>query len=124
MKRTINFFPLLLTLLTMLLLSSVAESISETRYSYQPAVVNPERAPDLANENQLLRPSTWRVPSHKAQFRPSDPLPWLIVAFSLTSWFVLSQLRCTFPSSYLAFANPRLGGWQESNLQFRFIHSR
>lgn len=108
----------------MLLLSSVAESISETRYSYQPAVVNPERAPDLANENQLLRPSTWRVPSHKAQFRPSDPLPWLIVAFSLTSWFVLSQLRCTFPSSYLAFANPRLGGWQESNLKFRFIHSR
>ncbi|GAL27968.1 hypothetical protein JCM19239_3425 [Vibrio variabilis] len=124
MKRPIKLVPFLLTLLTMLLLSGVAESIGETPHFYQPSVVNPERVPDLANDNQLLRLSTWRLPPQKPQARPQDPLPWLMLVLSLTSWFVFALSRRAIPRSYLAFAHPRLGGWHESNLQFRFIHSR
>ncbi len=123
MKRPIPFAPLLMTLLMILLLGGIVECIGERVSLYPSATLVPERSPDIAGDNQLLRVSTLRVPTQKAQPHHEPLLPWFAV-LSLSLWSVFCVFNCTTPRSYLAFANPRLGGWQESNLQFRFIHSR
>lgn len=123
MKRPIPFAPLLMTLLMILLLGGIVECISERVSLYPSATLTPERSPDITGDNQLLRVSTLRVPTQKAQPHHEPLLPWFAL-LSLSLWSVFRVFNYTTPRSYLAFANPRLGGWQESNLQFRFIHSR
>lgn len=46
------------------------------------------------------------------------------VLLALLPVLVALPLLVRWPSGYLNFANHRLGGWQESNLQFRFTQSR
>ncbi|SIO05078.1 hypothetical protein [Salinivibrio sp. ES.052] len=48
---------------------------------------------------------------------PHIRLAWHLIAF-------LCVLGVCLPRQYLAFSLPRLGGWREHNLQYRFIHSR
>jgi hypothetical protein len=122
-KRPILFAPLLMTLLMILLLGSIVECSGERVSLYPSVTLVPERSPDIAGDNQLLRVSTLRVPTQKVQSHHEPLLPWFVV-LPLSLWSVFCASHCTIPRSYLAFASPRLGGWQESNLQFRFIHSR
>ncbi|QCP01335.1 hypothetical protein FCN78_02310 [Salinivibrio kushneri] len=58
-------------------------------------------------------------PPHLAAILPPPHirLAWHLIAF-------LCVLGVCLPRQYLAFSLPRLGGWREHNLQYRFIHSR
>ncbi len=125
LKRLIEIFPFITTLLSILLLGGIVNAIEMDLPQYQATVISPERAPDVANDNQLLRsPPTFRIAIQKAQPPSKETLPWLLVvsAFALlisTRWGAYYT-----PRSYLFSDSRRLAGWQDSNLQYRFIHSR
>lgn len=67
-------------------------------------------APLLDDDPQPPHLATLFPPTHVS-------LAWHLIAFLCVLGVYLSR-------QYLAFSFPRLGGWREHNLQYRFIHSR
>ncbi|MCY9871306.1 hypothetical protein [Vibrio barjaei] len=124
LKRLIELFPLIATLLSILLLGGIVNAMEVDLPQYQATVISPDRTPDLANDNQLLRSSTFRVPIPKAQSASKEVMPWLLVVAAFTCLITTCWGARYTPRSYLFSDSRRLAGWQDSNLQYRFIHSR
>ncbi|MCW8347942.1 hypothetical protein MD535_18300 [Vibrio sp. ZSDZ65] len=130
MQRRLETFPFILALFTVslcttIVLFSYIADISEPRVSLHPiTTVSPERAPHIDNSTQLLRSSTLRVAQQKAQPHTKATLPWPMMMSAIALFTASYQFTHFTPRSYLFFENSRLAGWQDTNLQFRFIHSR
>ncbi|MCL9777419.1 hypothetical protein [Vibrio methylphosphonaticus] len=135
MQRRLDTFPFILALFTvslctaillfsLLLFSYIADISDSGNPPHQITTVNPERAPHIDNDTQLLRSSTLRVPQQKAQTHTKATLPWPVMISAMTLFTAGYRFTHHTPRSYLSFENNRLAGWQDTNLQFRFIHSR
>ncbi|MGF1787302.1 hypothetical protein L4D00_16015 [Photobacterium swingsii] len=124
MYKRLEKFPIFITLLTVLLFSH-AESAIELSFSQSPySITNPNQVPDASNDTLILRSANLRVSSQPDQSPTKDPHLWPLAILTIASFI---QLACSVrrtPRGYLSFYNHRIAGWHDSNLQFRFIHSR
>ncbi|PTB33690.1 hypothetical protein [Photobacterium phosphoreum] len=124
MQKPIWRLSFFVTLVTVLLFSNVASVIELGFSQHSFTVASQDRAPDASIDIIIPRNATSRISSLEAQPPVKDPLPWPIVLLTIAMLLSLfSNLKYIAPH-YLTFSNHRLAGWQDANLQFRFIHSR
>ncbi|WP_261859316.1 hypothetical protein [Photobacterium sanguinicancri] len=124
MHKLLEKFPIFITLLTVLLFSH-AESAIERSFSQSPyTITSPTQAPDASNDTLILRSANMRLSSQPEQPPAKDPLQWPLAILTIASLIQLSRSVRWIPRGYLSFDNHRIAGWHDSNLQFRFIHSR
>jgi hypothetical protein len=88
-----------MTLLMILLLGGIVECISERVSLYPSATLTPERSPDITGDNQLLRVSTLRVPTQKAEPHHEPLLPWF--ALLSLSFFLYGFIKTGMVSGLL-----------------------
>lgn len=125
MRRLFKIQPFIITLLTVLLLCNIVSGIGLDLVQHQlNTAENQEKAPSASIETLITRIATPRLHQSEAQPPSKDPTPWPITLPTSTSFIDLFRVVRKLPHSYLLFDSYRLAGWQETNLQFRFIHSR
>lgn len=111
----------LLSILTVLLLGQVWVLLAAKQGIVQQTVAETSQVRVVSEGQVTLAPKRQlqRTQSSGVQLPAFSPL--LLILLPL---LVAKPLLGRWPPGYLNFANHRLGGWQEANLQFRFTQSR
>lgn len=125
MKNLIGRMSFFVTLLTVLLISHAAGVLGlQPTQIYQDTNISQETAPDVTLASIVSRVALPRVHAPEPQAPKPDPVPWplLIISLALLSFAMLAPLY--LPRHYLTQSSHRLAGWRDTNLQFRFVHTR
>ncbi|CEO39056.1 hypothetical protein UA38_19145 [Photobacterium kishitanii] len=124
MQKTTGRLSFFITLLTVLLFCNVASVVELGFSQHSFTEASQDRAPDASIDILIQRHATSRINSLEAQPPTKDPQSWPILLLTIAMLLGLfSNLKYIAPH-YLTFSSHRLAGWQDANLQFRFIHSR
>lgn len=115
----------MMVLLLMLLLSYTAGAIGQN-YVPDPvlSVHHHDSSPTASQDQILARAAVQRHTVAVKDLPKRDPSTWPVIAATIAMIFCLFALVRTLPQNYLSFNSHRLAGWQDSNIQFRFAHSR
>ena len=124
MKLLLKRFPFI-TLLTVLLLCNAVSSIGvNLKLENTTTTVSQEQIPNASLDILIPRIATQRIQIPETQIPTKDPAQWPIAIMSIAVFIALLRCVSNTPRGYLSSCNHRLAGWQDNNLQFRFIHTR
>ncbi|PKF49831.1 hypothetical protein [Enterovibrio nigricans] len=125
MRQLIQKLPFLITLLVALLLGNTVAVVSQDLLQ-APLVLtaSQDTQPDASLDIALPRFTASRATQPEPQDSDNNPVPWPIVLLTVAMLLSLFRVLQSLPRSYLLSDNHRLAGWQDSNIQFRFIHIR
>jgi hypothetical protein len=116
LMASVMLFAVIANAVTQSHVSSVQTNQQVQALQHTPVLLSTARAsvalPASLSDDDTHPPYLTALTNH-----PSVSLAWHLIAF-------LCVLGACLPRQYLAFSLPRLGGWREHNLQYRFIHSR
>lgn len=114
-----------ITLLTVLLLCNAVSSIGvNLKLENTTTTVSQEQIPNASLDILIPRIATQRIQIPETQIPTKDPALWPIAIMSIAVFIALLRHVSNTPRGYLSSYNHRLAGWQDNNLQFRFIHTR
>ncbi|MGF1704393.1 hypothetical protein [Enterovibrio baiacu] len=125
MEKLPKKLPFIMALLTVLFCSYALGVIG---LSHAKNVINKavsqESAPDTNIDTIAPRIASPRILISASDPLDKDPLSWPVLFASFASLLALGCILYGFPRTHLAIDTDRLAGWQDANLQYRFIHSR
>ncbi|WP_035387199.1 hypothetical protein, partial [Ferrimonas senticii] len=125
MRQLIQRLPLMMTLLMVLLLGNTTTLLSQDLLQApQSVLAGHDSRPDLSLDATLSQLASPRGPQSEQKLKPKLPNSWPLVLMTIAMLLALVRLPVLLPRRYLLSPSHRLAGWQESNLQYRFIHSR
>ncbi|KXF82638.1 hypothetical protein [Enterovibrio coralii] len=125
MRQFIQRLPFLITLLMALLLGNTAAVVSQDLLQAPLTLAaSQDSQPDASLDTFLPRYTNSRAHQPEPKAPEKDVASWPILLMTIAMLLALFRAASTLPRSYLTSDNHRLAGWQDSNLQFRFIHSR
>ncbi|MDD1780151.1 hypothetical protein LRP49_02960 [Enterovibrio sp. ZSDZ35] len=125
MRQFIQRLPFLITLLMALLIgNSVAVVSQDLLLAPTTLAAHQDSQPDASLDRFLLRYTASRINEPDTEPSDNDTVPWPIVLQTVAMLLLLFRVSQSLPRSYLLTDNHRLAGWQDTNLQFRFIHTR
>ncbi len=88
------------------------------------SAVSQESAPDVKIDMLARRIASPRIYFATTTPLKNDPFSWPILLTSIASLLALGHVLFGLPRTYSFIDSDRLAGWQDANLQYRFIHSR
>ncbi len=114
-----------MVLLTVLLCSYAIGVIglSDAKITYNRAI-SQDSAPDTKIDTLAAKTTSPRVLYSVSRPLKNNGLHWPLVLVSIGALLTFNRASYGLPQSHLLFDSRRLAGWQDANLQFRFIHSR
>ncbi|MEI8609150.1 hypothetical protein A1OW_17600 [Enterovibrio norvegicus] len=125
MEKLLKKLPFIMVLLTVLFCSY---ALGVMGLSYAKNVINKavsqESVPDTKIDTLAPRIASPRILVSASDPLNKDPLSWPMLFASFASLQVLRRILYGLPRTHLSIDTDRLGGWQDANLQYRFIHSR
>ncbi len=125
MKNHFGKLSFFVTLLTVLLISHAAGVLGvQPTQVYQATSISQETAPDLTLESIVSRVALPRLHAPEPQAPKPDPVPWPLLIISLALLSLAVRFPLHHPRHYLTQSSHRIAGWRDTNLQFRFIHTR
>ena len=111
----------LLSILIVLLLGQVWVLLAAKQGIVQQTVAETSQVRTVSEGHLTLAPKRQAVRNHSGSAQLPALFPLLL---TLLPVLIVTPVLGRWPLGYLNFANHRLGGWQEANLQFRFTQSR
>ncbi|MDD1793783.1 hypothetical protein LRP50_11635 [Enterovibrio sp. ZSDZ42] len=125
MDKLLKKLPFFMVLL-IVLLSSYAIGViglSDAKIANNRAI-SQQSTPDTKIDTFASRTSLPRVLYSASRQPKKQGVNWPLMLASNTGVLALNITLYGLPKNHLLFDSRRLAGWQDANLQFRFIHSR